>query len=55
MRIHTARGIAGVSGIALIMGSFMRWLVFVMRIYRFRDPLDSNQPGLVDPYDPETW
>lgn len=51
----TPRGIAGVSGIALIMGSFMRWLVFVMRIYRFRDPLDSNQPGLVDPYDPETW
>jgi NADH:ubiquinone oxidoreductase subunit 4 (subunit M) len=51
----TARGIVGLSGIALIMGSFMRYMVFVMRIYRFRDPLDSNQPKSVDPYDPETW
>jgi hypothetical protein len=53
-----SRWIAGLSGMVLIMGFFMRWMIFVMRIYRYRDDRDvigPEHPGKVDPYDPETW
>jgi hypothetical protein len=35
----------------------MRWMIFVMRIYRYgdrRDQIDPEHPDEIDPNDPET-
>ena len=52
------RGIVALLGLGLVMWTFMRWMIFVMRIYRYRDDrdvADPEHPERVDPYDPETW
>jgi hypothetical protein len=52
------RGAVALTGVGLVTWTFMRWLIFVMRIYRYRDDrdlIDPENPEKVDPYDPETW
>lgn len=52
------RGTVGLLGLGLVMYTYMRWMIFVMRIYRYsddRDLIDPEHPYNVDPNDPETW
>jgi hypothetical protein len=52
------RGLAALPGLGLVMWTFTRWMIFVMRIYRYRGNLDFTDPehrDKIDPYDPETW
>jgi hypothetical protein len=52
------RGAIALSGFGFVMWTFMRWLVVVMRVYRYRDErdlIDPEHPDRIDPNDPETW
>jgi hypothetical protein len=52
------RGTVVLLGLGLVMWIFVRWMVFVMRIYRYRDDrdlIDPEHPDKIDPDDPETW
>jgi hypothetical protein len=52
------RGTVALLGLGVVMYTYMRWMIFVMRIYRYRDErdlIDPEHPDKIDPNDPETW
>jgi hypothetical protein len=52
------RGTIALLGFGLVVWIYIRWLILVMRVYRYRDGrdlIDPEHPDKIDPNDPETW